>query len=98
MTDERLKEIRESNAKQRRFMEWNCRGQYINERHVVTHVEELIAEIERLRADAARLDWLCGGGMLQYAGYMTCKGNGQSPRDAIDAAAEEAEEATWLAK
>ena len=56
MTDERLKEIRESNAKQRRFMEWNCRGQYINERHVVTHVEELIAEIERLRADAARLD------------------------------------------
>ena len=61
-------------------------------------VPMLLDEIERLRADAARLDWLCGGGMLQYAGYMTCKGNGQSPREVIDAAASEVKEATWAAK
>ena len=54
MGGERLEEIREAVAKQRRFMERNCRGQYITKTHSVTHTEELIAEVERLRADAAR--------------------------------------------
>ena len=65
---------------------------------ILEEFDRLHGEINSLRADAARLDWLCGGGMLQYAGYMTCKGNGQSPREVIDAAASEVKEATWAAK
>jgi hypothetical protein len=91
MSDERLEEIREAVAKQRRFMEWNCRGIYITKTHSVTHIEELIAEVERLKADAARLDW------IDRSSVILCQRAGDGPvRNDIDELA--GKEATWLTK
>lgn len=50
MTDDRLAEIRESVARSRRFMKHIGRAGYIDRRHMIVHVEELLAEVERLKA------------------------------------------------
>lgn len=49
MTDDRLAEIRESTAGSRRFMERIGRERFIGVGHFVTHLEELLAEVDRLK-------------------------------------------------
>lgn len=49
MTDDRLAAIRESTAGSRRFMERIGRERFIGVCHFVRHLEELLAEVDRLR-------------------------------------------------
>lgn len=91
MTDERLEEIREATANQRRFMERPLVSHLLTEGHAVRMMEDMIAEVERLRADAARWDWAQAN-----LSSLTWEDNGYSAREYVDYLA--GEEATWLPK
>lgn len=55
MTDERLAHIKEQTANRRRFMAQLGRTRHIAPDHSITHLEELAAEVDRLKAACEKM-------------------------------------------